>query len=395
MDNNAVPSGSTPEYPREIYEPVITKSIELAGYLQKELTISYFDLDGDHEFKTCYGDIKETIDALMDYTSMLDTICEQWKLEGYHRAVYQYHSDTLRKFAGKLQAAIGYDYAATLEKCQKKQKRRKKDRDEDIGADGITLAAKRRKAPDKKETGNGDAADKGNHGDEESPDGDSKDAVSGGNGNSPDDNAGETASAESVPPPPEHSYKVTLETIQGGTPMKKNELRTALDGHLDTLKRNLAVVSLEELRTRYKKPFDELRHNISTTATAYVKQAALENLRIRQDFLEEARPIIQDTIDQSGLLRQISEAAFRRQDMDEIDRLVLDLKFRISLALDPFYERHLRLYMKKTPPGIQPPPAEFYNEATGCIWRNGAWVPMEVGRDAVLLPVLNIPKAAA
>ena len=89
-----------------------------------------------------------TIDALMDYTSMLDTVCEQWKLEGYHRAMYEYHSDVLRKFSGKLQAAIGYDYAATLEKCRKKQLRKKKD--SDIGENGITLAARRRKVPDEK-----------------------------------------------------------------------------------------------------------------------------------------------------------------------------------------------------------------------------------------------------
>ena len=104
--------------------------------------------------------------------------------------------------------------------------------------------------------------------------------------------------------------------------MEKNELRTALEGHLDTLRRNLAVVSLEVLKTKYKKPFDELQHNIRTTATAYVKQVTLEGLRIHRDFHEEARLIIQDTIDQSGLLRQITEAAFQRQDMDEIDRLV-------------------------------------------------------------------------
>lgn len=177
--------------------------------------------------------------------------------------------------------------------------------------------------------------------------------------------------------------------------MEKNELRTALEEHLDTLRRNLAVVSLEELKTKYKKPFDELRHNISATATAYVKQATLEDLRIHQDFQEEARAIIQDAIDQSGLLRQISEAAFRRQDMSEVDRLASDLKGRISLALAPFYESHIRLYMKKTPPGMQPPPAGFYNEATGCIWQDGAWVPMEIEKDAVLLPVQDIPKAAA
>ena len=389
MENNAAENNSTPEYPREIYEPVLTTSIELDKYLRKEFTINYFDLDGDHEVHTCYGDIKMTIDALMDYTSMLDTICEEWKLEGYHRAVYRYHSDTLRKFAGKLQAALGYDYAATLEKCRKKQNRKRKDRDEDIGADGITLAARRSRHSDKKDAENEEATDKEDSDNEEAAN--KEDAY---NEEAADKkNAYNEESSDSGIEGP--SYQITLQILEGGTPMDKNELRTALEGHLDTLKRNLAAVSLEVLKTKYKKPFDELRHNIRTTATAYVKQVTLEGVRIHQNFQEEARAIIQDTIDQSGLLRQITEAAFQRQDMDEIDRLVLDLKLRINLALDPFYERHLRLYMKKTPPGIQPPPAEFYNEATGCIWRNGAWVPMEVGWDAVLLPVLNIPKAAA
>ena len=389
MENNAAQTNSTPEYPREIYEPVLATSMELDEFLRKEFTINYFDLDGDHEVHTCYGDIKMTIDALMDYTNLLDTICEQWKLEGYHRAVYQYHSDMLRKFSGKLQAALGYDYAATLEKCRKKQNRKRKDKDEDIGADGITLAARRGRHSDKKDAENEEATDKEDADNEEAAnkeDADNEEAAD-------KKNAYNEESSDSGIEGP--SYQITLQILEGGTPMDKNELRTALEGHLDTLKRNLAAVSLEVLKTKYKKPFDELRHNIRTTATAYVKQVTLEGVRIHQDFQEEARAIIQDTIDQSGLLRQISEAAFRRQDMDEIDRLVLDLKLRINLALDPFYERHLRLYMKKTPPGIQPPPAEFYNEATGCIWRNGAWVPMEVGRDAVLLPVLNIPKAAA
>ena len=389
MENNAAQTNSTPEYPREIYEPVLATSMELDEFLRKEFTINYFDLDGDHEVHTCYGDIKMTIDALMDYTNLLDTICEQWKLEGYHRAVYQYHSDMLRKFSGKLQAALGYDYTATLEKCRKKQNRKRKDKDEDIGADGITLAARRGRHSDKKDAENEEATDKEDADNEEAAnkeDADNEEAAD-------KKNAYNEESSDSGIEGP--SYQITLQILEGGTPMDKNELRTALEGHLDTLKRNLAAVSLEVLKTKYKKPFDELRHNIRTTATAYVKQVTLEGVRIHQDFQEEARAIIQDTIDQSGLLRQITEAAFQRQDMDEIDRLVLDLKLRINLALDPFYERHLRLYMKKTPPGIQPPPAEFYNEATGCIWRNGAWVPMEVGRDAVLLPVLNIPKAAA
>lgn len=53
--------------------------------------------------------------------------------------------------------------------------------------------------------------------------------------------------------------------------MESTALRKELEGHLNYLKRNLAVASLEVLKTKYKKPFDELRHSISSTATAYVK----------------------------------------------------------------------------------------------------------------------------
>lgn len=407
MGNENIQAVNEPEYPRETYEPVLTPSMDLDAYLKQELAISYFDTDGDHDMQACYGDIKLTIDALMDYTRMLETVCGQWQLKGFHKASYEYHIDRLRKFAGKLQAAIGYDYAATLEKCRKKQKR--KERNDDIGEDGVTLAVRRRKAPGKNSTVSRDATNKNDSGDGELPEGGTEGtcAVPARKGNQTVPGSGDAAqpfpstepepssSTEDDISSPEDSYRIDLGQLQGGQPMEKNELRAALEGHLDTLKRNLAVVSLEELKTKYKKPFGELQHNISAAATAYVKQVTLENLRIRSDLLGEAQPIIQAAIDQSGLLQRISEAAFRKQDIAEFDRLALELKGQINLALAPFYGRHMRLYVEKTPPGTPPKAAEFYNEATGCIWRNGAWTPMKVSSTAILLPIQDIPKAAA
>ena len=55
---------------------MLAHHIEIEGYLKQELTLSYVDLDGSHELKTCYGDILKTINALMDYTRMLDLVCE-------------------------------------------------------------------------------------------------------------------------------------------------------------------------------------------------------------------------------------------------------------------------------------------------------------------------------
>lgn len=167
--------------------------------------------------------------------------------------------------------------------------------------------------------------------------------------------------------------------------MENNELRKTLITHLDTLKRNLDVVPLEVLKTKYKKPFDKLCQDISGTATAYVKQVTLTDIRIQIGFQDEAIPLIQNTILQSGLLRQISAAAFRRQDIVEIDKLALELKQQIQTALQPFYEKHLGLYLSAECFADPPKLPELYCEATGCIQRDGVWVPLESKDDSLLL----------
>ena len=152
MNNESAMATNMPEYPREICEPVLAHPIEMEAYLKQELTLSYVDLDGSHELQTCYGDILKTINALMDYTRMLDLVCEQWNLTGFHRATYEYQAGKLREIAEKFQAAIGYDYAAAVEKCRKKQT--KKQRSDDVGEDALTLAVRRRqKATEKKADG--------------------------------------------------------------------------------------------------------------------------------------------------------------------------------------------------------------------------------------------------
>lgn len=141
MNNENTASANIPELPREIYEPVISHTMEMEEYLKQELTLSYIDVDGSHELQTCYGDILKTINALMDYTRMLDLVCEQWNLTGFHKAIYEYQSRKLREIAEKFQTAIGYDYAAAVEKCRKKQAR--KQRSDDVGEEALTLTVRR------------------------------------------------------------------------------------------------------------------------------------------------------------------------------------------------------------------------------------------------------------
>ena len=119
MNNENTSYANIPELPREIYEPVLSHTIEMEEYLKQELTLSYIDVDGSHELRTCYGDILKTINALMDYTHMLELVCEQWNLTGFHKATYEYHVRNLREIAEKFQTAIGYDYAAAVENAVK------------------------------------------------------------------------------------------------------------------------------------------------------------------------------------------------------------------------------------------------------------------------------------
>lgn len=174
--------------------------------------------------------------------------------------------------------------------------------------------------------------------------------------------------------------------------MEKKELRQTLAVHLETLKRNLEAVPLETLKTKYKKPFDKLRQDISLTTSAYVKEITLKDIRIRKDFFEEALPLIENAIQQSGLLKQISAAAFRRQDLAEIDSLAMELKKQIGNALKPFYDNHLCLYLTQECFADPPKPPEIYNEASGCICRNGTWIPWEIERGASLMYVYAKPQ---
>ncbi len=122
--------------PYEKYEPIISRPVEQDA-LGVEVTLRVFDIHGDHEINTCYGDICKIVNALRDYSRLLEMVCDEWGLEGFHRATYEYHAEKLREIAGKYQAGIGYDYDAAMEKCKKK--RGKKQRNEDVGGEAIEM----------------------------------------------------------------------------------------------------------------------------------------------------------------------------------------------------------------------------------------------------------------
>lgn len=83
--------------------------------------------------------VKANFEAFV-YVRLLESVCDQWELTGFHRATYEYHAEKLRKIADKLQAGIGYDYDKAVERCKKKRAR--KSHSNDVGEDALLLTVR-------------------------------------------------------------------------------------------------------------------------------------------------------------------------------------------------------------------------------------------------------------
>ena len=154
-------------------------------------------------------------------------------------------------------------------------------------------------------------------------------------------------------------------------------LKDELSALLVTLKNNRDKVPLPVLKTKYKKGYGELCQKISRTASDYAKQISLYDIRVHQNYLDEGVLVINNAITESGLLKELSKAAFCRQDIEEFTRLAFLLREKITVALEPFYGKHTGLYITAKcleNPDILP---ELYCLANGCIWHEGRWVPLE------------------
>ncbi|MCM1305277.1 MAG: hypothetical protein NC306_14405 [Butyrivibrio sp.] len=156
------------------------------------------------------------------------------------------------------------------------------------------------------------------------------------------------------------------------------QAREELARLLATLKHNREKVPLDVLKTKYKKGYAALCADIKRMASGYAAKTVLDEIRIHRDCLGEAIPIINGTIERSGILKQLSRAAFSHQDMAEFDALARILREKILADLEPFYARHLALYI--TQECLENPDTAplIYCAASHCFWQDGKWVPLEL-----------------
>lgn len=163
-------------------------------------------------------------------------------------------------------------------------------------------------------------------------------------------------------------------------------LRDELSKLLTTLKHNREKVPLDILKTKYKKGYDTLCERIRHSASDYAKHIVFCGIRIHKDYLDEAAAVINGTMECCGILKQLSQAAFSHQDIDEFDSLAGTLREKILADLEPFYARHLALYI--TQECLENPdiPPLIYCVASHCFWQDGKWLPLELYKAGSVRP---------
>lgn len=61
---------------RELFEPILSRTIEM-DKLTTEVILRFCDIDGEHEIKTCYGDIYKIVNVFMDYARLLEAVNDE------------------------------------------------------------------------------------------------------------------------------------------------------------------------------------------------------------------------------------------------------------------------------------------------------------------------------
>ena len=110
---------------------------------------------------------------------------------------------------------------------------------------------------------------------------------------------------------------------------------------VEKLKRNDSNVSKEDLMTKYKKPYMELKNEIKKIADGLIDEILIEGLLIVKDergykCLEDISRFVEKKKDE-GIIRQCSDLIFKKYDVDK----VVELTKAVKEGINEIYSKYL------------------------------------------------------
>lgn len=113
----------------------------------ENVDVEYYNLSGQElHFKISPGDLQIVCNVLYDYCNMLSEMLADppdgvdENTIGVWKARYGYYLVRIQKIREKIETGIGYSTEKAIEKCRK----RKPEKDNDIGEDALVMAMKKR-----------------------------------------------------------------------------------------------------------------------------------------------------------------------------------------------------------------------------------------------------------
>ena len=156
--------------------------------------------------------------------------------------------------------------------------------------------------------------------------------------------------------------------------MTTYELGSSLEKLLSKLKQNRENVPLDILKTYYKVPYEELIAQVNQTATAFVKS------------IDEQADVVNQTIQDSGMIKQINHCMSQTYDVTLIHLMALELRKKVEAALYPYIARKNCLVADLD--DIEKEPI-IYNTLTKQVYENDHWIDRELDLDWKLLIYLK------
>lgn len=144
---------------------------------------------------------------------------------------------------------------------------------------------------------------------------------------------------------------------------------TELKTKVEQLKKNREKVALEVLKTKYKKPYEELLHSIKTLAEKILLDRSVKELVVRMDdegnkLIEQINQTIADEARPGGIMKRISQALYKEYDVEKFETIVEEMRIRLWNLWIPYWQKHCCLYVTAENWEEPYPPPKIYNELT-------------------------------
>ena len=143
------------------------------------------------------------------------------------------------------------------------------------------------------------------------------------------------------------------------------ELKTKVE----QLKKNRENVSLEMLKTKYKKPYETLLHSIKELAERILVARSQKDIVIRMDdegdkLIEEINKAIEGETKPGGIMKRISQALYKEYDVEKFETCVEEMRIRLWKLWIPYWQKYCCLYVTAENWEDPYPPPRIYNELT-------------------------------